>query len=89
MPPGTWCRFFIVDTSVNYVRRKFGKAFVGFNDSNQELFTTNPYTVKLYETLQEATEDFNKIPFKVAIIQFVINSNGQQAQVQITKVASK
>jgi hypothetical protein len=80
-----WTKFFIADNSVKS-KLRFGYAFAGFvDDKDEPLFLSNPNNVKLYDDVEEAKKDFNRIKEKIVIWNITINNN----QVAFAKVLEK
>lgn len=77
----TWSKYFIVDTSAkvgralqptDFIEMKFGRGFIDFMENGEPLFGYNAANLKLYDSVEEADKDFDKITEKVSIIHILV-----------------
>lgn len=70
-----WDKFVIMDDSIQILSRVSHYGFAGFTDS-KETWTSNPTRVKLYDKIEDATTDAQKLlALPIKILQYVIKDN--------------
>lgn len=86
----TWSKYFIVDKTLTAVQgSRFGYAFKEFNDAGEPLFYRTADNVQLYDTLELAKVDYDKIPEKVAILNIIIGGVPPQVSVVYKEIVAK